>query len=120
VVISKINHQFMNVPDPDEKILHDLNLLLYDFLFDGKNDKITVSVVCQDPAAGGLKMVDVKSFLSVLKIGWLKRILCDKRENSKILQKMCAPLKHYFFFNHAESICRGAVWGMREAGWKHG
>ena len=94
VVISKINHQFMNVPDPDEKILHDLNLHLYDFLFDGKYDKITVSVVCQDPAAGGLKMVDVKSFLSVLKIGWLKRILCDKRENSKILQKMCAPLKH--------------------------
>ena len=27
-VISKINHQFMNVPDPDKKILHDLNLLL--------------------------------------------------------------------------------------------
>ena len=65
LVISKINHQFMNVPDPDEKILHDLNLLLYDFLFDGKYDKINVSVVCQDPAAGGLKMVDVKSFLSV-------------------------------------------------------
>ena len=72
LVISKINHQFMNVPDPDEKILHDLNLLLYEFLFDGKYDKIKVSVVCQAPAAGGLKMVDVKSFLSAFKIGWLK------------------------------------------------
>ena len=52
----------MNLPDPDEKILHDLNLLLYEFLFDGKYDKIKVSVVFQAPAAGGLKMVDVKSF----------------------------------------------------------
>ena len=42
----------MNVPDPDEKILHGLNLLLYEFLFDDKYDKIKVSVVCQDPAAG--------------------------------------------------------------------
>ena len=28
-------------------------------------------------------MVDVKSFLSALKIGWLKRILCDNGENYK-------------------------------------
>ena len=70
----------MTVPDPDEKILHDLNLLLYEFLFDGKYDKIKVSVVFQAPAAGGLKMVDVKSFLFAFKIGWLKRVLCDKRE----------------------------------------
>ena len=69
LVISKINHQFMTVPDPDEKILHDLNLLLYEFLFDGKYDKIKVSVVFQAPAAGGLKMVDVKSFLFAFKIG---------------------------------------------------
>ena len=28
-------------------------------------------------------MVDVKSFLSALKIGWLKRILCDNGKNYK-------------------------------------
>ena len=50
--------------------------------------KIKVSVVCQAPAAGGLKMVDVKSLLSAFKIGWLKRILCDKRED--FAENVCA------------------------------
>ena len=35
--------------------------------------------------AGGLKMLDVKSFLSALKISWLKRILCDDGKLTKIL-----------------------------------
>ena len=39
--------------------------------------------MCQAYEAGGLKMVDVRSFLSALKIGRLKRILCD---NGKIIK----------------------------------
>ena len=49
----------MNLPDPDEKFLQDLNLLLCKFLWDGKHDKIKRSGVCQAHEAGGLKMVDV-------------------------------------------------------------
>ena len=33
-------------------------------------------------------MFDVKSFLSALEIGWLKRILCDNGKITKVLQKM--------------------------------
>ena len=32
LVISKITHLFMNLPDADERFLQDLNLLLYKFL----------------------------------------------------------------------------------------
>ena len=73
LVISKVTRLFMNLPDPDVKCLHDLNLLLYSFLWwTGKHDRIKRSGVCQAYEAGGLKMVDVRSFLSALKIGWLK------------------------------------------------
>ena len=34
-------------------------------------------------------MLDVKSFLSALKISWLKRILSDDGKLTKILQAMC-------------------------------
>ena len=43
---------------------------------------------------GGLKMADVKSFVSALKISWLRRILCDNGKITKILQIMC-PLIQY-------------------------
>ena len=41
----------------------ELNKLLYNFLWNGKNDKIRRSGVCQAYEVGGLKMVDIKSFL---------------------------------------------------------
>jgi len=40
LVISKITHLLTNLPDPDEKFLQDLNLLVHKFLWDGKHDKI--------------------------------------------------------------------------------
>ena len=36
MVISKITHLFMNLPDPDGKFLHDLDMLLYNFPWKGK------------------------------------------------------------------------------------
>ena len=77
MVISKITHLFVNLPDPHGKFLHDLDMLLHNFLWNGKQGKIKGPGVFQDYEAGGLKMLDVKSFLSALKISWLKHILCD-------------------------------------------
>ena len=84
LVMSKVTHLFMNLPHPDEKFLHDLNLLLYSFLWNGNHDKMKRSGVCQAYQAGSLKTVDVRSFLSALKMGWLKRIMCDNGKITKI------------------------------------
>ena len=85
----------MNLPDPEAKLLHDLDMFLYYYLWDGKQGKFKRSGVqeccqcyicyqleigsgaCQPCEAGGLKTLDVKSYLSALKISWLKCILCD-------------------------------------------
>ena len=48
--------------------------------------------MCQTYEAGGLKMVDIKSFLAALKISWLKHILYDDGKLSKILQSYMCPL----------------------------
>ena len=39
LVISKITHLLMNLPDPEESFLKELNKLSYNFLWNGKNDK---------------------------------------------------------------------------------
>ena len=93
LVISKITHLLMKLPDPEESFLKELNKLLCHFLWNGKNDKIR-SGVCQTYEAGGLKMVDIKSFLAALKISWLKRILHNDGKLSKILQAMCPLIQN--------------------------
>ena len=39
LVISKITHLLMNLPDPEENFLKELNVLLYNFLWGGITDK---------------------------------------------------------------------------------
>ena len=44
---------------------------------------------------GGLKMVDIKSFLAVLKISWLKNVFYMMMGKlSKILQAMCPLIQN--------------------------
>ena len=50
--------------------------------------------MCQAYEVGGLKMVDIKSFLAALKISWLKRILHYDGKLSKILQAMCSLIQN--------------------------
>ena len=52
------------------------------------------SGMCQGYEVGGLKMVDVKSFVSALKISWLRRILCDNGKITKILQVRCPSIQY--------------------------
>ena len=47
LVISKMTHLLMNLPDPEESVLKELNKFLYHFLGNGKNDTIRRSGVCQ-------------------------------------------------------------------------
>ena len=94
LVISKLTHLLMNLPDPEENFLKDLNLLLYNFLWGGKSYKIRRSGVCQACEAGGLKMVDMKSFSPAFKISWLKCTLHDDGKLTKILQAMCPLIRN--------------------------
>ena len=40
LVIFRITYLLMNLPDHEERFLKELNKVLYNFLWDGKNDKI--------------------------------------------------------------------------------
>ena len=45
LAMSKITHLLMNLPDPEESFLKELNKLLYNFLWNGKNDNIRLVYV---------------------------------------------------------------------------
>ena len=54
LVLSKITHLLLNLPDPDDNFLKELNTLLFSFLWGGKTDKIKRSGIC----ANDMKWVD--------------------------------------------------------------
>ena len=48
--------------------LKDINNLLYQFLWDGKRDKIKRAEMINDYATAGLKLLDIQAFNRALKV----------------------------------------------------
>ena len=62
LVLPKLTHLFVNLPDPTEDLLNEFDKMCFKFLWDGKQSKISNNVVCQLQEDGGLKMVNIYSF----------------------------------------------------------
>ena len=60
---------------PDEQTIKEINNRMFKFIWDGKPDKIKRNLIIQDYAKGGLKMVDIYSYINSLKTKWIKRII---------------------------------------------
>ena len=72
--LSKLNHIFLTIPSLDENLLQQIEDLFFKFLWQNKPDKIKRNCVTQNYEEGGLKMVDIRSFIKSLKITWVRRI----------------------------------------------
>ena len=57
--------------------LKEIHQILYNFLWDGKGDKIKRSVMLNEYKDGGLKMLDIQSFNGALKTKWVQKYLDD-------------------------------------------
>ena len=55
--------------------MNEINALFFNFLLNGKGDKIKRNVVIRDYPDGGLKMLDIISFNKALKAVWIKKYL---------------------------------------------
>ena len=63
---------------PNEQTIKEINHHMFKFIWDGKPDKINRNLIIQDYAKGGLKMVDIYSYINSLKTTWIKRIIDNK------------------------------------------
>ena len=54
--------------------------LLYDFLWDGKSDKIKRTEMINNYNKGGLKIIDIQSFNQFLKMKWVNGYIDDDNQ----------------------------------------
>ena len=68
----------MSLPNPSEETIKKLQNLCYTFLWNNGPDKVKRNCVVKSYKMGGLKMLDVKKFITSLKSTWLRRLLCKR------------------------------------------
>ena len=79
LAVSQIIYILSSLPTPPD-ILKTINSILYDFLWDGKGDKIKRTTIINNYAKGGLKMLDIQSFNESLKLKWIQGYLNEENK----------------------------------------
>ena len=75
LIISKIVHILIALPSPSTVLIKKINKMLFEFLWDGKPDKIKRSTAKLKFEKGGLGMIDVELFDKSLKLTWLRKLI---------------------------------------------
>ena len=96
LALAKLNHLIMGIPNPPQAKINAIQNLFYKFLWNNSNDKVKREIIIQEYKFGGLKMIDIQTFMSSLKLTWLKRLQTMNDKFSHLVESVCPALKHIY------------------------
>ena len=99
LLLSSMNHLFISLPNPYERLLKEINEQFYNFIWEGKC-RIKKTVLSQAYCDGGLKMINIKAFIAALKTTWIRKLMTEKGRWSVILEAK-VNLQNMFNFGTA-------------------
>ena len=85
LAVPKLLYLFLNLPDPPECFMKKLDDIIYKFLWDSKPSKINRHTIQLEKEEGGLDMINLKNFISGLKLSWLRRLITDTDFKARVL-----------------------------------
>ena len=86
LIISQLNHMFISLPISSNNTISDINKLMFNFIWENKNDKIKRDITVLGYDYGGLKIPELTTYISSLKLTWIRRYysICKERVNGNI------------------------------------
>ena len=74
LAVPKFIHLLTSLPSPTNSSFHQIETILYSFIWGNKRDKIARKILKITIENGGLKLIDIRMFDKTLKISWVKKI----------------------------------------------
>ena len=93
ILKSLITSQLVYILSPIQSSPEEINTIFYNFLWNGKGDKIKRNVMINNYSQGGLKMIDILSFNKSLKATWIKKYLGTENRGSWKFFFLCTTPK---------------------------
>ena len=72
--LPKLIYPLTVLNNPSVEVINLIKKYMFNFLWDGKPDKINRKTIIQDYENNGLKMIDIDIFIKSIKAGWVKRL----------------------------------------------
>ena len=74
LLVSKLNYLFLSLPNPTNDMMKEIDRSLYNFIWEGKPDKISRIQMSQPYHLGGAKIINIHLHAQSLKISWMRRL----------------------------------------------
>ena len=78
--LPKLTYPLTVLERPDSEMVKNIKKKMFEFLWDGKPEKISRNTIIQSYEDGGLRMVDIDVYINTIKCSWVRR-LCDTQNN---------------------------------------
>ena len=75
LVLSKLIHLWILLPDPPDHYVKNLQKLCFQFVWGGKQDRISRNTITKSVKNGGLNVPDVRQYISALKLMWIRKFI---------------------------------------------
>ena len=96
LVMSKMVHLWLTIPNPSKNFIKEVNSLLFNFLWSGTKDKIKRDICIKHYNDGGLNMIHLEHFINASKISWIKRRLYSNESKwCHLYEFFCQPVEKH-------------------------
>ena len=92
LALSKLTYLFMNLPDPPDDFLKQIDQLFYRFLWNSNHHRISKKQSCLDYIEGGLNMVNVFDFIAQMKLKAVRKLF-ENSDGTSVTFKMYPNMK---------------------------
>ena len=117
LILSKLIYLWIMLPNPPDKFIRELQEKCFEFIWDGKRDKIKRSIATLHTKEGGINIPDIKTYIDALKITWINRLIKDppakwkhilenKHENIRLINSVGAKC----FKDNIVSVLSARFW----------
>ena len=96
LILSKLIYLWILLPNPPDDFLKDVQRRCFEFVWDGKRDKIKRSNAIHPIRGGGINIPDIKAYIRALKVKWLSKLTEDSPPKwSAICLNQCPEIRRF-------------------------
>ena len=91
LILSKLIYLWIMLPNPPDDLIEELQKKCFDFVWDGKKDKIKRTTAVYHTKMGGISMPDLKIYIQALKLTWIRKLFNKEPGKWKVILKKKIP-----------------------------
>jgi len=106
LMIPKLVHIMQVLPQPCKKHIEYINSLVRNFIWNGKKARISLRQLMLDYEDGGLKLTDIVSLNTAIKISWIKRLCTTEGGFQDLFECTISDMKEHVWYLDQTSMAK--------------